>query len=199
MSILEKLQKLKETCKLSEEDILREIHNLDVGMPWMNKDTYIWYYILGQVFRPKTILEIGTRFGYSLRSMILGSEQTSEIWFYDSELDYEGSIQYVVDYFSGNFPNVLVNWTKINTRELKKLDVNQKVDLCHIDAEHSAKGCYEDCWLCYEILDKQSGVMLIDDVGDNQEVRIGADKFCKEINVSPVYLDTYHGIYILNP
>jgi hypothetical protein len=200
MNIIEHIVKAKNNCLVTEDQLLADqVHPLDVGQSYLGKDTYVWYYAIGMAIRPKTILEIGTRFGYSLKCMALGSGQENmDLWFFDSEYDYFGSINYVKNYFTRNAPLTRVTATKVNTRHLKEIVLDTKVNLAHVDGDHSEKGAYEDCCLCLPVI-KSGGYLLVDDVGgeNGKTVRAGADRFCQENGLKPEYLDCYRGMYVI--
>ena len=48
---------------------------------------YELYYAISKYYNPDTILEIGTRNGYSLYSMMLGSNVLSKVVGYDKDMD----------------------------------------------------------------------------------------------------------------
>ena len=48
---------------------------------------YELYYAISKYYNPDTILEIGTRNGYSLYSMMLGSEVLSKVVGYDKNME----------------------------------------------------------------------------------------------------------------
>ena len=194
------LKDLKSRCP-TEETILRDIlHPADKGADWLGHETYEWYYVLGQYFQPKRLIEIGTRFGYSLTAMCLGSNQKGiEVWSYDSERDCGGSCEYVANHYrqakENNTLDVRFNYTVVDTRNLKRLGLPDKVDLAHVDGDHSPRGCCEDACLVREWV-RPGGVILIDDVKEGG-VRFGADVFCERYKLTPQFLDCFRGLYVI--
>ena len=58
----------------------------DISRPHMeSKNYYEWYYTYGDFYKPKTILEIGTRCAYSAIAVALGSKQVEKIVMIDNE------------------------------------------------------------------------------------------------------------------
>jgi predicted O-methyltransferase YrrM len=200
MGMLEELQELKACCSLTEDQILGDIvREVDHGAEFLGQETYVWYYVLGQYFRPKSILEIGTRYGYSLKCLVLGSGVAETIWSYDSEYDFVGSIDYVQRYFARHFPFIQLHAQKVNTRYLQLLPQVNKVDLAHVDADHSEQGSYEDCLLSLKLV-RSGGVLLVDDmgfVGGDARARAGADRFCRDVGLKPLFLHNFRGIYVI--
>jgi hypothetical protein len=200
VTVLDRVVVLKQLCRLTELDLLQDIlHPMDVGASFLGHESYVWYYVLGQHYRPKTLVEIGTRFGYSLRSMIYGSGQPVEAWCYDNEYDHEGSLQYVENFFRSRLPYSRFHPHRVNTRDLNSLGIPAEVDLAHVDAEHTERGSYEDCLLVRPYV-RPGGVILVDDVGgeDGKHVKAGADRFCEEFGLQPVFLDNYRGVYLIH-
>jgi hypothetical protein len=46
----------------------------DAGHPFVETDNnYVWFRAIGAVYRPKTIVELGSRYGYSLKAFTDGA------------------------------------------------------------------------------------------------------------------------------
>lgn len=196
MGLIQTILENRINSGLKEQDLIGSvIHPEDEGATYLGQDTYEIYHALGKTFKPKSFLEIGVRFGYSMRCMTLGSGVVETVYGIDSEYDYKGSLDYVRSHLTSLIPNL--NLHLIDSQTVDELPVSQMVDLAHVDACHSVIGCYHDCVLANKYL-KLNGVMLVDDVGTGGElVREGADRFCKEYGLTPYYLPSYRGMYII--
>ena len=192
---------LYQNCPFTEDEILGDfLHPQDVGAYFLGHRTYVFYYAVGLYFQPESILELGTRYGYSLKAMavgIAGRDCCLRICSVDGELDDPGSCAYTSAKFALLRSEIDFRSLKANLRDLTTLRefVNAPVDLAHVDADHSAHGTYQDCRLAYEMV-KPGGVMVIDDVKPG-DARIGADRFIREVECHCEYYDTYRGNYVL--
>src|ERR1700734_2435625 len=91
-------------CPLTEADLLAPIlHQRDIGADWIDSGTYPTYWKIGNILRPVSIAEIGVRYGYSLYSLVAGSNtsvpdksRVKYIAAFDSEHDHRGSNEYAM-------------------------------------------------------------------------------------------------------
>jgi hypothetical protein len=197
---IDQLRAALQSASFTEEVLLADVlHPLDAEADWTRQGTYPWYWAIGRAFRPTSILEIGTRFGYSLASLIKGSERVARVVSYDMELDHAGSIDYVETYLHRRYPEIVVRSVRVDTQTLDALPViNALVDLAHVDADHSEEGCYRDCALAFVAI-CDGGWLVIDDVGavaGDPRARRGADRFLLERGLVPIFVDSYRGMYL---
>jgi predicted O-methyltransferase YrrM len=202
----------KIVCPFTEREILGDfLRPCDADAYYMGHGVGEWYYYLGFTYRPKTILELGTRWGYSLKALYEGSRAGEgasnspsdyRLYSFDSEVDCPGSCQYVRDKFAQMNLAISVQCFKINLRDIPDdLGIGELVDLAHVDADHSIEGTYQDCHLAYRYV-RSGGVMVIDDMKESATggptTRTGADRFLAEIGCRGcAYFDTYRGHYVL--
>lgn len=186
---------IQSICELTEEEILSEIYNpLDDGAEWLNQGTYKTYFAIGKQFKPESMLEIGTRFGYSIESIYKGSGKLKHIFSFDSEYDFGGSQNYVYEKFKNrNMDNVY--FRTVNTRHIHDLSLPFAVDIAHIDAEHSFQGTYDDVVMAFRYV-KNNGIILIDDI-ENEDVKEASDQFCLNYKQKSEYVPCYRGIHII--
>lgn len=185
-------------CPLSEAEIIGgSLHPDDAAIMhehrFLVSGKYVWYWAIGCYYQPKRILEIGVRFGYSLRAMCAGAGGGQSVIGYDSEKDKPGSSQWAARQLRDLSPDITI--VKADTRTIDEIRIPWMADLSHVDGDHTSEGCYRDCVLAYTAT-RPGGVMLIDDVKGASE-KLGADQFCKMFGVVPEYLDTYSGLYIV--
>lgn len=196
MGLIQTILENRTNSVLKEKDLIGPfIHPLDEGATYLGQDTYEVYHALGLTFKPKSILEIGVRFGYSMRCMTLGSGLIETAYGIDNEYDSGGSLDYVRCHLHNLIPNLQLHL--IDSQKVDQLPVKELIDLAHVDAWHTADGCYHDCVLVHKYL-KPNGILLVDDVGTGGElVREGADRFCKQHQLTPYYLPSYRGMYVI--
>jgi predicted O-methyltransferase YrrM len=157
---------IKKLCDNIVPYIDRYVITEDRGAPWLdNRNNYEWYYSYGKIFRPKKILEIGTRCGYSLLSMMFGAEDSvRDVCFYDSERDIEGSIGIATDNLTKAFPEVNIESYKIDTNLIETpLHSDRNFDIIHIDADHNPDSVRHDFKLFWDSL-APGGVLILDDM-----------------------------------
>jgi len=184
-TVIEELKQLKKhfenqcnSDKIDEHIIGNLFQDMDVGQPWItSNNNYVWHYVVAQKFRPKNILEIGTRFGYSMKAMVDASGHNKEdysLWSIDCDFDKLNCHGIVADYFAE------YNFNHVNafTLDCRSLRVTNEIDLAHIDANDTLEDTYHNCVLAIESL-KDGGIMLVDDL-DNPAVKKGVDKFCRD-------------------
>lgn len=191
--------KIRSNCSLTERDLLDPIrHHWDAKADWLNRDTYLTYYALGEHFKPTSIAEIGTRFGYSLHSMICGSLKVTRAFSFDNGHDYATSCDYVRDHFSILHPKVDLTIVNKDTQKLQSLSywIKGHVDLFHVDADHSMKGAHHDCTLAWRYV-KPGGLLLVDDVLNGTAVKAGTDRFLAAAGIRGWILPCYRGLYMI--
>ena len=118
---------------------------------------YELYYAISKYYNPDTILEIGTRNGYSLYSMMLGSNVLSKVIGYDKDMDCTVVTR---DNLSSHVPSgVHFEIKHEDSQNLSELDGQYR--LVHIDADKSFDGTYHDLELTF----KKARVVLVGDIG----------------------------------
>jgi predicted O-methyltransferase YrrM len=187
----ERILKARENIGHSEQRLLFPwVNKVDIGAPWLSKGTYLWYYAFGVVIAPKRILEIGTRYGYSVMSMWKGADESGgveEIFCVDSGLDFSDWADHVnriaceknmIDGLVGKKPTIFET-VSADTQAKKDPSFlgNQKFDLCHVDADHSYHGCIHDCMTCLEVT-KPGGWIIVDDT-TSRDVNDAATVFAR--------------------
>ena len=136
-------------------------------------------------YKPKTILEIGTRYGYSFCAMLDASDTIEYAVSIDmeNEQDYGGTPGAYLK-AQGNLKKLResVRWSNLktlefvncNTQKVDSLDFGfPKIDLAYVDGDHSFKGCFHDLNLVLPLM-SEGGVILVDDI-DWCQLRIPVD------------------------
>lgn len=171
----------------------------DMDAPFTNgNDTYINWMLIGRVFQPKRIAEIGTRFGYSLWSMWLGASHIKsdmEFWVTDNESDHYPTL----DRFEQKFREWGFQHIHIDRRDsqtLQTLSLHRGMDLVSVDGLHSERGVMHDLGLALHAT-KPGGVIVVDDTITGGEVGRGCDRFCIERNLESAYLPCKLGMTLI--
>jgi predicted O-methyltransferase YrrM len=139
---------------ITDKEILgRYLQDKDANQPYLvDKNTYTWYYAISKALQPKVIAEIGCRFGYSLRSMLYGSPFTEFVYVWDNE-SYEADCLTQIEALLQD-SQVKYQINKQDTQKLDSFNVELKVDLFHVDGDHSIQGTYYDLQKAYKCLSK---------------------------------------------
>jgi predicted O-methyltransferase YrrM len=160
-------------------------------------NNYAIFYLLGRHFQPKAILEIGSRFGYSLRAFTKGAAYSPEdfrIVSYDAECDGIQTLDIFEHHFREELKIVNLVVHRIDTKPAATLGMPDEFDLAHVDADQSEQGCYHDCRLAWEAL-RPGGTLVVDDA-DNRDVEKGFKRFVAEVAKPYQFIPSFRGIYV---
>jgi len=200
MGVLE----LRENIKLSDKEVIGDLfQNMDEGKDFVSGyNNYVWFYIIALNYRPRKIVEMGTRFGYSMKAFVDGANHQPneyDIHVYDIECDGIKTLHVFENYFRSilNIEKIAVN--KVDTQSIDSLSVKY-ADLVMVDAYHTEEGVFHECSLGWEAL-RPGGVMVVDDINDDATLNACAKKgtlrFCESKGLNPVYLPSFRGIYLI--
>lgn len=149
------------------------IHADDKDADYVTCDNqYGWYCAYAAIKKPKAILEIGVRRGYSIISMCLG-HLPHDVCLIDSGID--GFEPYDVSVQLGELgvANCLA-YLSPSSQMIDRLPYSWEYDLIHIDGEHTPDALKSD--LRYSRFLAPDGWIIVDDVGDMPELL----ETCKE-------------------
>lgn len=159
------------------------------------KNYYEIYYAIAKYYNPKSILEIGVRYGYSLYSMIAACENLEYVRGYDIDEYDPGSIEIA----NKNISNVISKGIDFkienkNTQNAKKL--RKKYDLIHVDGNHTFEGKLHDL----NLVKNNCKVLIIDDYNHIREVKNAVEKFISDnenIIEKNFLINSMRGTYII--
>ncbi len=162
-------------------------------------DNYTWWLAIGAHYRPKRIAELGTRFGYSMKALVLGADHHPDQYHlaaFDSECNPgdKNPLGVFVRYFGDVLKIHSVRLERVDTQTLTALNLPHPPDLVVVDADHSYKGCYHDCGLAFAAV-RPGAVVAVDDTRPG-EVRDAAEAFCRDNHLEFVYLPSQMGIHL---
>jgi hypothetical protein len=142
-------------------------------------DEYRAKYALAKMIRPRSILEVGVRFGYSARSFLMAAPEASYVGL---DLDepswgpYTGIPRlWAETRLQELYPRNDI-WT-IRTNTQTEPQRRSPADLVHIDGDHSFEGTLRDLITFFPIC---LGVMVVDDYLEIAPVRAAVDIFCAQ-------------------
>ena len=157
---------------------------------------------MGAVFRPRTYLEIGTRFGYSMVAIARGAPGLELIVSCDLQTyEYPHSLpsQQVAERnlrasgYSGE-----ARFIADESRRLAQQLAGNRFDLILVDGDHTYEGCRSDILMCYPLL-APGGVIMVGDL-DAPAVFSAVVDCMKELNVAAsdrCFVPTKHGLYLV--
>lgn len=192
--IAAEVEKIREN-KTGREILGDLVQPVDDQAEWITRsDYYSYYYAIGRVINPRRYLEIGVRYGYSIKAIVDGSGipwNETEVYGVDFESE-PPSNQIAMDHLGSRLKRFEL--LKDDSQELRNLYI-PPVDLGHVDALHTEDGVYHDIRLVWRCL-KPGGVLLIDDCIPGGIVRKGAERFITDMGVEYAYLPTFRGMIL---
>jgi len=171
-----------------------EIPLEDLGECGFNDFCFEAYYAIGYLFRPRTVLEIGTRRGYSLVALCKGHKDTQYVLSCDNESYIEGSQKIALDNLmkSGYCGEKDFMIMSSLGDDFKKYVKDKKFDFVHIDGAHDKSDVLRDLELGYSLLTKD-GVMLVHDTKYILDVAQAVKEFVETNKVDMIEIDMYRG------
>ena len=136
---------------------------------------YEWYFTYARQVRPRRVLEIGVRLGYSAIAMLLGYPGVGELVLFDDG-SYGHSVQDAAKNIRRAAGSVRIVAHRLNTQAVRRLPATGKFDLIHVDGDHTYQGTIHDLGLVLPLLSRR-GVVVLDDVDHISRCRKAAREF----------------------
>lgn len=137
---------------------------------------------------PKAIAEIGVRAGYSAWSFLQACPDARYIGFDANNGTHGGQGGKDGKYFEWA-KNILRIYNhrliELDTQTVDSLNI-RKVDLFHVDGDHTSKGVQHDLDLAYKVLN-DTGLILIDDITYINSVQKGVNKWIEKMGNKITY------------
>jgi predicted O-methyltransferase YrrM len=164
-------------------------------------EEYRTKYAIAKMIQPRTILEVGVRFGYGAYSFLEGADTFATYCGLDADEPSWGPYpgiprEWAEAQLKKRFPRCLINTRKFDTQsdETGRLGLSF-ADLIHIDGDHSYEGALHDMetfWpLCHN-------VMVVDDTNEIADVRNAVKTFCAQhADAIPLPVTSYRGSMLL--
>lgn len=137
------------------------------------RNCYEWKYAVAKFLQPRSVLEIGVRFGYSLACFVAASKRVEFVTGIDSECYVPGS--------NAIAKEAVLKVKKVGAIFLTKPSMDIKsigssFDLVHIDGSHNYENCLHDLNLCKG----KARAILIDDVDGCDDDRRACNDWIKQ-------------------
>lgn len=152
-------------------------------------------YVLSFLAKPKTICEIGVRYGYSAWSFLLGTPEATYTGYdnyaglYGGGLLSEGLCEHAANLIE-SVTHKPANIVIANTQMMQSIIPS---DFYHVDGDHSPEGALHDIELCYAAASNDA-VILVDDYTYLSEVASAVANFrCKSYKMKTRFFNTVRG------
>lgn len=163
---------------------------------WLWSNTYYPYYEkISYLLKPRSIFEIGALQGFSLIALLKGVENIDTVFWIDNEsylkksnkMCYENIVFYFHTYTEEKeLP--IINYYKNHEEFLKSSFSLRKIDLIHIDGEHTYEGKLKDLNFCIKLKPKY---ILLDDYYYHSFNKEAINHWAKTIGYSFFVIDTF--------
>lgn len=161
---------------------------------YVKGSTYPLYYEVGAALKPKSILEIGVRFGYSLASLSSGAGITSDVFGIDFESYELNSISIATDSLKSLGITANIIYGDSHVFDVEKSFGRKYFDLVHIDGDHSTNGALIDI----AKFSKYTNKILVDDVSDARVWHaVAAFVASKDDPISVSYINSGTGFVLI--
>lgn len=113
--------------------------------------------------RPRRVLEIGVRLGYSLIAMASG-HRPSEVAGIDSEADPASNLGHARQNLAAcGFVDMPTVFIRDRSSDVSIKDLGGPFDLVHVDGGHDESTCLHDIEMAFQVL-ASGGVVIVDDL-----------------------------------
>lgn len=178
---------LKTLFKILQANDIKNPHYLE-GI------TYPVYYEIGAALKPKSILEIGVRFGYSLASLSSGAGITTDIFGIDYESYALDSVAIATKSLKSLGIEANIIYGNSHHFDVEKSFGRKQFDLVHIDGDHTTNGALIDISKYSMYTNK----ILVDDVSDARVWHaVAAFVASKDDPVSVTYIKSSTGFVLI--
>ncbi len=161
---------------------------------YTNDRTYPTYHAIAAVLKPRSILEVGVRFGYSLASLAAGAGPGAQIFGVDQETYEKGSNAQATASLKLLGIEAQLFLSDSKTFDIPARTGRTRFDLIHIDGDHTAEGALHDLLRYMQFTDR----LLVDDVLDSRVwAAIKAFTSLQEKPISVTYFDTATGLILI--
>jgi predicted O-methyltransferase YrrM len=167
------------------------------------QETYTWYRALSAAKAPKSILELGVRYGYAAIAMLQGANWAGikEPLYVGVDCQFDGINSNEIALKSINEHTkskaVILSVDTRNTAGANAaINGYGTFDIVHVDADHSISGIANELEIA-QMWVKPTGLIVIDDC-DVDHVRNAALALCDQFGVLPLELPTFHRTIVVD-
>ncbi len=156
---------------------------------WLSIYSALWHLI--RELNPQTIVEIGTRAGYSAQTFLWASD-TVKVKGIDANIAEHGGFVGAMNHALAVLPPDRFELTIANSHELQELP---ECELVYVDGDHSRSGALQDLHLALTAKPKW---ILVDDITNCWDtVKPACDEFIAETGWEYEYIPSMSGHYLL--
>lgn len=141
---------------------------------WKSSRNYQFYAGIAAYLKPRTVLEIGVRLGYSLISMFRGFMAIESMMGLDTEMALRGSQTYSLVNLRSVGYTAALELPIADRKWLAGLPTGCSFDLVHIDGQHSAEDVEADILSSWPHL-SPGGILIADDTDYAPRIRSGIE------------------------
>jgi len=175
-----------------DDDVFIDIYRSNLPLTAQH---YAVYAEVCRELKPRSILEIGVRAGYSAWTMLSAVPDATYIGL-DADNGTNGGVAGYFEHAEAmlrrEYPQASVNVWRANSQRLISLD--RRYDLIHIDGAHNHDEALRDMELCAPFAD----YLLVDDTASITTVRTALDEF-QELHGFPAWrYETWHGMVLID-
>lgn len=165
--------------------------------PYLITDLYPVYRDIVADAKPKSILEIGCRYGYSLAVALdaySGIERAVSVDVVDDPAAYEpgdnGAFRIAQRNINamqpGRWPNTKIEFYEQNTQHIQSFPFSGPFDLVYVDGDHSVLGMLHDLFLSMPLLSPE-GIIVVDDMDGWPELYEPTKLFARAVGMTTRY------------
>ena len=161
---------------------------------------YRWYWAVGAMIKPESVLELGVRYGYSAVALLRGLLATAgscDIPYIGVDSECDGIPSNAIAAKNLRWLNPQAAILKYSTADPELNSTIQSVrgrglpfDLIHIDGDHSEAGIINELAIA-KIWSTGNTIILVDDC-NTDHINKAVTDFCCESGRMVTYLPTYH-------
>ena len=174
------------------------LHESDIAESYLTSDLYPIYRDIVAEAKPKSILEIGCRYGYSLGVALDaydGIERAVAVDIVDDPSAYipgpdgafrttQRNVQAMKR--SGRWPGTQFEFYEQNTQRVTDLPFSGSFDLVYVDGDHTVAGMLHDLMLVIPLL-SEKGIIVVDDMDWMPELSAPAKLFARAVGMDTAY------------
>lgn len=177
--------------------------NRDTTADWFNApNNYPRLCELATELKPRSILEIGVRLGYSAISFLHGSDANlyvgldCEKYIGNSQSSASQNLEYYRKSSGRVFDFELIT---VDTQSIADVSVlgGRTFDLVHVDGDHTERGAYKDLVHFWDVVNV-GGHMLVDDSTFIKAVRRAVDRFLLLVSEPNWEVSTFRGTWVIS-
>lgn len=179
------------------DNLIQQWEKDETRDPYLTTDLYPVYRDIVADVKPKSILEIGCRYGYSLAVALdaySGIERAVAVDIVDDPAAYipgkDGAFRTAQRNINamqpGRWPNAKIEFYEQNTQHIQSFPFSGPFDLVYVDGDHTVLGMLHDLCLVMPLVSPE-GIVVVDDMDWLPELREPAESFARAVGMMTRY------------